>query len=74
MLVFVLVCIMFPSSFVIILMRKRVLVALLLLSFQYLVTVSVMCLFLTVTWVGLQFMIVVFPYHTHLLFEIQSTC
>ena len=43
-------------------------VTLLLLSFGYLVTVNVLWLFLTVQWVGLQFVIVIFPDHTHLLF------
>ena len=47
----------------IILARKRKLVALLLLPFGCPVTVNV----LTVSWVGLQFVIVVFPDHTHLL-------
>ena len=43
-----------PSSFTIILTRKKELVALLLLSFGCLVTVNnVMWLFLTVPWVGL---------------------
>ena len=28
-----------------------------------------MCLFLTVLWVGLQYVIVAFPDHTHLLFD-----
>ena len=32
-------------------------------------TVSVLLLFLGVPWVGLQCMIVVFPGHTHLLYE-----
>ena len=50
------------SSFAIILTRMRELVAVLLLS------LDVMLLFLTVPWVGLQFVIVVFPDHTHLLF------
>ena len=40
----------------------------LLLSYRRLVTVNVLCLFLTVKWVGLQCVIVVFPDHTHLLF------
>ena len=56
------------SSFAIILERKRELVALLLLSYGRLVTVNVLWLFLTVPWVGLQCVIVVFPDHTHLLF------
>ena len=56
------------SSFAIILERKRELVVLLLVSFGCLVTVNVLWLFLTVLWVGLQCVIVVFPDHTHLLF------
>ena len=51
------------SGFVIILTRKRELVPLLLLSFECLVTVNVLWLFLIVAWVGLQF--VIFPDHTH---------
>ena len=52
--------------------RKRGLVALLLLSFWWcLATVHVMWLFLTVPWVGLQFVIVVFPDHTQLLFTVK---
>ena len=54
------------SSFAIILMGKRELVALLSLSSWCLVIV--MWLFLAVPWVCLQFVIVVFPDHTHLLF------
>ena len=42
-----------------------------LLSFGCLVTVNVLWLFLTVQWVGLQFVIVVFLDHAHLLFEQQ---
>ena len=57
---------------VIILTRKIELVALLLLSFGCLVTVNVLQLFLTVPPVGLQFVIVVFPDHTHLLFYIDK--
>ena len=65
-LVFALVCIIFVlSSFAIILTRKRELVALVLLPFGCLLTVNVLKLFLTVPWVGLQFVIVVFPDHTH---------
>ena len=56
------------SSFAITLTRKRELVALLLLSFGCLATVNVLWLFFMVRWVGLQFVIVVFPYHSHLLF------
>ena len=53
------------SSFAIILTRKRELVALLLLSFECLVTVNVLYPFSAVPWVGLQFVIVVLPDHTH---------
>ena len=69
MLVFLLVALLYVlSSFAIILTSKRELVYLLLLSFGCLVTVNVLWLFFTVPWVGLQFMFVVFPDHTHLLF------
>ena len=54
------------SSFAIILKRKRKLVTLLLLSYRSIVTINVLWLFL----VGLQFVIVVFPDHTHLLFGV----
>ena len=54
------------SSFAIILMGKRELVALLSLSVGCLVIV--VWLFLAVPWVCLQFVIVVFYGHTHLLF------
>ena len=54
------------SNFAIILMGKRRLVSLLSLSSCCLVVV--VWLFLTVPWVSLQFVIVVFPDHTHLLF------
>ena len=54
------------SNIVIILMGKRKLVALLNLSPWCLVMVE--WLFLTVPWGCLQFVIVVFPDHTHLLF------
>ena len=56
-----------PSSFAIILMGKRELVALLSLSSWYLVIV--VWLFLVVPWICLQFVIVVFPDHTHLRFS-----
>ena len=55
------------SSFVIILKRERKLVALLLLSYICIVTVNVLWLSLTVPWVGLQCVIMVFSHHTHLL-------
>ena len=54
------------SSFVIILMGKSELVALLSLSSWCLV--MVVWLFLAGAWVCLQFVIVVFPDHAHLLF------
>ena len=52
-------------SFAIFLKRKREIVALLLLAYGYLVTVNVQWLFLMMWWVELEFMIVVFPDHTH---------
>ena len=55
------------SSFAIIFTRKRELIALLLLSLECLVTVNVLWLFLAVPWVSLQYVIVIFPNHTHLL-------
>ena len=62
------------SSFVIILKRKRKLDALLLLSLSYrcVVTISVLWLSLTVPWVGLQYVIVVFPDHTHLFLNLNA--
>ena len=54
------------SSFAIILMGKREMITLLSLSSRCLVIV--MWLFLMVSCVCLQFVIVVFPDHTHLLF------
>ena len=56
------------SSFAIIFVGKRELVALLRLSYWCLV--MVVWLFLAVSWVCLQFVILVFPGHTHLLFLI----
>ena len=41
---------------------------LLLLSYRCIVTINALWLFLTVPWVGLQCVVVVFPDHTHLLF------
>ena len=63
---YALLCVL--SNFTIILKRKRELVALLLLSYGCLVTVNVLWLFLKVSWVGLQCVVVVFHDHTHLLF------
>ena len=58
------------SSFAIILKRKRKLLDLLLLSYRCIVTINVMWLFLAGPWVDLQYVFVVFPDHTHLLFEV----
>ena len=60
------------SRFAIILMGKTELVALLCLSSLCLVTFIVLWLFLTVQWVGLQCVIVVFSDHTHLPFSCVS--
>ena len=54
------------SSIAIILMGKRELVAL--LNFSSCCLVIIVWLFLAVPWVCLQFVIVIFPDHTHLLF------
>ena len=59
------------SSFAIILKRKKKLAVLLLLSYRCIFTIIVLWLFLTVPGVGLQCVIVVFPDHTHLLFDRQ---
>ena len=67
----VLLCV--HSSFAIILKRKKKLVAWLLLSYSRIVTIKVQWLFLTVTRVGLQCVTVVFPVHTHLLFDFTYT-
>ena len=56
------------SSFAIILTRKRELVDLLSLSCLRLMTVAILWLFLTMSWVDLQCVIVIFPDHTHLPF------
>ena len=53
---------------------KRKLVALLLLSYKCIATVNVLWLFLMVPWVGLQYVMVVFPDHTHLLFNETEYC
>ena len=58
------------SGFAIILKRKRKLIALLLLSCGCVVALSVLWLFITVAWVGLWCVIVVFPDHTHLLLDV----
>ena len=56
------------SSFAIILKITRKLVTLLLLSYICIVSLNVLRLFLTVSWVGLECVIVEFPDHTHLCF------
>ena len=56
------------SSFAIIFKMKRKLVALPLLSYRCIVAINVLWLFLMVPWVGLQYVIVVFPDHTHFTF------
>ena len=56
------------SSLAIILKRKGKLVVLLLLSYRCIVIINDLWLFLAVPWVGLQYAIVVFPEHIHLLF------
>ena len=76
MLVFVMVCIsLCPSSFAIILKKKRELVALLLLAYGCLVTVNILWFFLTVPWVGLQCVIVIiFTYfRNHSVSHIQNS-
>ena len=66
---YALLCVL--SSFAINLKRNRELVVLLLLSYGCIVTcaINVLWLFLTVPWIGLQCVIMVFPGHTHLLFN-----
>ena len=51
------------SSLAIILLSKRELVAL--LYFNCVVAACILCLFLMVPWVGLQYEILTFPGHTH---------
>ena len=45
--------------------EEKKLVTLLLLPYRCIVTINVLWLFLTVPWDGLQYVIVVFPEHTH---------
>ena len=61
-----------PFKLSIILMGKRELVSW--LSLSSLCLVIVVWLFLAVPWVCLQFVVVVFPDHTHLLFFTVSVC
>ena len=62
------------SSFAINLKRKRKLVALLLLSYGCIVTLSVLWRFFTVRLFGLQCVIVVFSDQTHCLIYMQKVC
>ena len=57
----------------IIMTRKRELVVLLLLAFGCIVTVNVLWLFLTVSRVGLQYVILAFPDHSLLLIRWKNT-
>ena len=66
---YALLCVL--SSFAIILKRKIKLVALLLLSNRCIVTINVLWLFLTVPWVGLMCVIVVFSGTLSLTFFIK---
>ena len=52
---------------------ERKLVALLLLSYRCIVSINVLGLVLTMPWVGLQCVILVFPNHSYLLFAIEIT-
>ena len=63
---YALLCVL--CSCAIILTRNEELVALLLLSFRRLVTDNVLWFFLTVPWIGLLIVIVVFFDQTHLFF------
>ena len=69
---YALLCIHF--SFAIMLKRKRRLVALLLLSYSCIDTINVLWRFLTVPWIGLQYVIVGFPDHTHYCFFCLMAC
>ena len=60
------------SSFVVISMEKRELVALLCLSSWCLMVV--VWLFLAMPWDCLQFVIVVYPVHTHYLYKLPPLC
>ena len=70
MLIFVLVCITWFCNH---LGEEKRVVALLLLSFGCLVTLNALWLFITVPWVSLQCVIVVFLDHTLLLLGVLST-
>ena len=51
-----------------IILKKRTLVALLLLSYSCIVTINGLWLFLAVLWIGQLYVIVVFPDHTNFFF------
>ena len=59
----------FVSSFAIILKRQRKLVASLVFSYRYIVTINVLWLFLTVPWIDLHCVIVVYTVQTHFFTE-----
>ena len=63
-------CVLSSVAIILILMEKRAMVAFLCLSSWCLMTVIVLWLLLTVSWVGLQSVIVVFPDHTNFPFFI----
>ena len=68
-----LLCITYVHSSFEIILKKKKLVALLLLSYRCVTnTINLLWLFLTVPWVGLQCVIVVFPGHTHLLSDVWA--
>ena len=60
------------SGFAIILMGTRELAAFLWLSSECLVKISILCLFLTVPFAGLQCVTVSFPDYIHLLFSVSA--
>ena len=66
---YALLCVHFIFAFI--LKRTRKLAVLLLLSYRCIVTINVLWLFLMVSWVGLQCVIVVFSDHTRLLFKMN---
>ena len=58
------------SSFAIILKRKEKAGCFAIIVYKCSVTINVLWLFLAVSWVGLQYVIVVFPDYTHLFLNI----
>ena len=56
---------------ILVLQYRESCVALILLSYRCIATINVMWFFLTVPWVGLHCVIVVFPDHTHLLLGVK---